>query len=79
MGCPSTAEVNLETCTKTDLKFNIKKTKIKESSPITSWQIEGEKVETVTDFNFGGSKTTADGHCSRETKRHSLEGKLRQT
>ena len=53
--------------------------KIVASSPISSWQIEGEKVETVTDFNFGGSKTTADGHCSRETKRHSLEGKLRQT
>ena len=53
MGCPSTAEVNLETCTKTDLKFNIKKTKIKESSPITSWQIEGEKVETVTFYFLG--------------------------
>ena len=53
MGCPSTAEVNLETCTKTDLKFNIKKTKIKESSPIASWQIEGEKVETVTFYFLG--------------------------
>ena len=64
---------------KPGLKLNIQKTQIMASSPITSWQIEGEKVETVTDFNFLGSKTTADGHCSRETKRHSLEGKLWQT
>ena len=68
MGCPSTAEVNLETCTKTDLKFNIKKTKLKESSPITSWQIAGEKVETVT-FYFLGLQITADGDCSHEIER----------
>ena len=46
------------------------------SNPITSWQIDGETVETVTDFIFGGSKITADGDCSHEIKRHSLEGKL---
>jgi len=46
------------------------------SSPITSWGINGEKVETVADFILGGSKTTADGDCSHEIKRHSLEGKL---
>ena len=48
------------------LKFNIQKTKIMASSPITSWQIEGEKVETVTDFIFLGSKIIADGDCSQE-------------
>ena len=51
------------------LKLNIKKTKIMASSPITSWQIHGETVETVTDFIFGGSKITADGDCSHEIKR----------
>ena len=60
-----------------DLKLNIKKTKIMASSPITSWQIDGETVETVADFIFLGSKITADGDCSHETKRrYSLEGKL---
>ena len=58
------------------LKLNIQKTKIMASGPITSWQIDGETVETVVDFNFGGSKITADGDCSHEIKRHSLEGKL---
>ena len=58
------------------LKLNIQKTKIRASSPITSWQIDGEIVETVADFILGGSKITADGDCSHEIKRHSLEGKL---
>ena len=58
------------------LKLNIQKTKIMVSSPITSWQIDGETVETVADFIFGGSKITADGDCSHEIKRHSLEEKL---
>ena len=51
-----------------DLKFNIQKTTIKASGPITSWQIDGETVETVADFNLGGSKITADGDCSHEIK-----------
>ena len=54
---------------KVGLKFNIQKTKIVASDPITSWQIDGETVETVTDFIFGGSKITADGDCSHELKR----------
>ena len=58
------------------LKLNIQKTKVVASSPITSWQIDGETVETVADFIFGGSKITADGDCSHEIKRYSLEGKL---
>ena len=55
---------------KVDLKLNIQKTKIMASGPITSWQIDGETVETVTDFIFLGSKITADGDCSQEIKRH---------
>ena len=55
---------------KADLKFNIQKTKIMASDPITSWQIDGETMETVTDFSFWGSKITADGDCSHEIKRH---------
>ena len=51
---------------KVGLKLNIQKTKIMASGPITSWQIVGEAVETVADFNFGGSKITEDGHCSHE-------------
>ena len=51
------------------LKLYIQKTKIMESGPITSWQIDGETMETVTDFSFGGSKITADGDCSHEIKR----------
>ena len=57
------------------LKLNIQKTKIVASGPITSWQIEGEIVETVTDFIFLGSKITADGDCSHEIKRHLLLGR----
>ena len=60
---------------KVGLKLNIQKTKIMTSSPITSWQIDGETVETVTDFIFLGSKITADGDCSHEIKRHLLLGR----
>ena len=60
---------------KVGLKLNIQKTKIMASSPITSWQIDGETVETVTDFIFGGSKITADGDCSHEIKRCLLLGR----
>ena len=56
------------------LKFNIQKTKIMASGPITSWQIDAKTVETVADFILGGSKITADGHCSHEIKRHLLLG-----
>ena len=59
----------------TGLKLNIQKTKIIASSPITSWQIDGETTETVTDFNFLGSKITADGDCSHEIKRRLLPGR----
>ena len=61
---------------KIGLKLNIHKTKIMASGPITSWQIDGETVETVTEFIFLGSKITADGDCSHEIKRCSLEKKL---
>ena len=64
---------------KVGLKLNIQKTKIMASGPITSWQIDGETVETVSDFIFLGSKITADGDCSHEIKRHSLGKKLWQT
>jgi len=57
------------------LKLHIQKTKIMASGPITSWQIDGETVETVTDFIFLGSKITADGDCSHEIKRHLLLGR----
>ena len=57
------------------LKLNIQKTKIMASGPITSGQIDGETVETVGDFIFGGSKITADGNCSHEIKRHLLLGR----
>ena len=57
------------------LKFNIQKTKIMASGPITSWQRDGEAVETVTDFILGGSKITADGDCSHEIKRCLLLGR----
>ena len=60
---------------KVGLKLNIQKTKILTSSPITSWQIDEETVETVTDFILGGSKITADGDCSHEIKRHLLLGR----
>ena len=61
---------------KVALKLNIQKTKIIASGPITSWEIDGETVETVLDFIFLGSKIIADGDCSHEIKRHSLEGNL---
>ena len=64
---------------KAGLKFNIQKTKIMESSPILSWQIDGETMETLTDFIFLGSKITADGDCSHEIKRHLLLGKKTMT
>ena len=60
---------------KVGLKLNIQKTKIMASSPITSWQIDGETVETVADFVLGGSKITADGDCSHEIKRRLLLGR----
>ena len=61
------------------LKLNILKTKIMESGPITSWQEDGETVETVADFIFGGSKITADGNCSHGIKRHLLLGSKAMT
>ena len=60
---------------KDGLKLNIQKTKIMASGPITSWQIDGETMEIVTDFIFWGSKITADGDCSHEIKRHLLLGR----
>ena len=64
---------------KAGLKLNIQKTKIMASSPITSWQIDGEKVETVSDFIFLGSKITADGDYSHKIKRHLLLGRKAMT
>ena len=64
---------------KAGLKLNIQKSKIMASSPITSWQINGETMETVRDFNFGGSKITANGDCSHEIKRHLLLGRNAMT
>ena len=61
---------------KVGLKLNVQKTKIMASSPITSWQIDGETVGTVSDFIFGGSKITADGDCSHEIKRRLLGRKV---
>ena len=60
---------------KPDLKLNIQQTKVMTSDPITSWQIDGETMETVTDFILSGSKITADGDCSPEIKRHFLLGR----
>ena len=60
---------------KVGLKLNIQKTKIMASGPITSWEIDGETVEPVSDFILGGSKITADGECSHEIKRHLLLGR----
>ena len=60
---------------KVGLKFNIQKTKIMASGPITSWEIDGDTVETVSDFILGGSKITADGDCSHEIKRNLLFGR----
>ena len=64
---------------KVGLKLNIQKTKIMASDPITSWQIEGETMDTVTDFIFLGSKINADGDCSHEIKRHLLLGRKAMT
>ena len=64
---------------KASLKLNIQKIKIKASGPITSWQIDGETIETVTDFIFLGSKITADGDCSQEIKRCLLLGRKAMT
>ena len=64
---------------KVALKLNIQKTKIMASGPITSWEIDGETVETVTDCIFGGSKITADGDCSHEIKRRLLFGRKAMT
>ena len=64
---------------KVGLKFNIQKRKIMASGPITSWQIDGETMETVTDFILGGSKITADGDCSHEIKRCLLLGRKAKT
>ena len=64
---------------KVGLKLNIQKTKVMASGPITSWQIDGETVETVADFVFGGSKITADGDCSHEIKRCLLFGRKAMT
>ena len=64
---------------KVGLKFNTPKTKIMASGPITSWQIDGETVETVTDFIFWGSKITADGYCSNEIKRCLFLGRKTMT
>ena len=68
-------KVKVET-EKAGLKLNIQKTKIMASGPITSWEIDGETVETVSDFIFLGSQITADGDCNHEIKRHFLEEKL---
>ena len=65
----------IEESEKVGLKLNIQKMKITASGPITSWQIDGETVEIVTDFIFLGSKITADGDCSQEIKRHLLLGR----
>ena len=64
---------------KVGLKLNIQKTKVMASGPITSWQIDGETMETVTDFTFRGSKITADGACNHEIKRHLLLGRKAMT
>ena len=68
-----------EASEKADLKLNIQKTKIMVSGPITSWQIDGETMETVTDFIFLGSKITADVKCSNEIKRHLFLGRKTMT
>ena len=71
--------INYTSILKVGLKLNIQETKIMASSPITSWQIDGETVETVPDFILGGSKITADGDCSHEIKRHLLLGRKTMT
>ena len=64
---------------KAGLKLHIQKTKVMASSPMTSWQMDGENVETVTEFLFSGSKITVDGDCSHEIKRHLLLGRKAMT
>ena len=68
-------KVKVESFEKVGLKLNIQKTKIMAASPITSWETDGQTVETVSDFIFGGSKITADGDCSHEIKRRLLLGR----
>ena len=68
--------LNKEESEKTGLKLNIQNTKVMASGSITSWQIDGETMETVTDFIFWGSKITADGDCSHEIRRQLLLGKI---
>ena len=68
-----------EECEKVGLKFNIQKTKIMASGPITSWQIDGGKMETMTDFIFLGSKITMDGDCSHKIKRCLIPGRKSMT
>ena len=72
-------KLNIQKTEKVGLKLNIQKTKIVASGPITSWQIDGETVETVSDCIFLGSKITADGDCSHEIKRHLLLGRKAMT
>ena len=74
-GCFSWGLSYKEETEKVGLELNIQKTKIMASRPITSWEIDGETVETVSDFILGGSKITADGDCSHEIKRHLLLGR----
>ena len=64
---------------KVDLKLNVQKMKIMASGPITSWEMDGERVETVSDFILGGSKITADGDCSHGIKRHLFLGRKAMT
>ena len=68
-----------EQSAKVSLKLNIQKTKIMASSPITSWQVDGETVETLAEFILGGSKITADGDCRNEIRRHLLPGRIVMT
>ena len=74
-GLPFPSPKVKEESEKVGLKLNIQKTKITASDPITSWEIDGETVETVSDFILGGSKITAGGDCSHEIKRHLLLGR----
>ena len=71
--------MKVEESKKVGLKLNIQKTKTVASCPITSWQIDGETMETMTDFLFLGSKNTGDGDCSHEVKRHLLLGRTAMT
>ena len=79
VGKESACNAGNEESEKVCLKLNIQKTKVMASGPITSWQIDGETVETVADFIFLGSKITADGDCSHEVKKHLLLGRKNMT